>query len=210
MGRAQAALAPYAARMRRVLLGGTFDPPHIAHLVAGEVAYRQLDADRVTFLPAGSPWQKAGRRVTSGAARLEMTRLATEPVEYFESDGREVGRDGWTYTIDTLESFDAADELVFVLGADAAAGLPSWNRWRDVVERATIAVLPRPGTERSVIDAAVPSVEWLDMPELDVSGTEIRRRVSRGSSVRFLVADPVWRYIEDRRLYLADAQVGGH
>jgi nicotinate-nucleotide adenylyltransferase len=187
--------------MRRVLLGGTFDPPHVAHLVAGEVAYRQLDADRVTFIPAGSPWQKAGRTVSPGADRLEMTRLATEPVEYFEADGREVERDGWTYTIDTLESFDSADELIFVLGADAAAGLHTWSRWEDVVARATIAVLPRPGIDRAEVERAVPEAVWLDMPKLDVSGTEIRRRAAQGSSVRFLVADPVWRYIEARGLY---------
>lgn len=193
--------------MRRVLLGGTFDPPHIAHLVAGEVAYRQLDADRVTFLPAGSPWQKAGRRVTPGADRLEMTRLATDPIDYFEADGREVEREGWTYTIDTLESFDPTDELVLVLGADAAAGLRSWNRWSDVVERATIAVLPRPGTDQMPVEAAAPSLVWLDMPKLEVSGTEIRRRAAQGLSVRFLVADPVWRYIEGQGLYLGAAAV---
>jgi nicotinate-nucleotide adenylyltransferase len=67
--------------VRRVLLGGTFDPPHVAHLVAGEVAYRQLGADRVTFVPAGAPWQKAGRQVSDGQDRLEMTRLAVGGVE---------------------------------------------------------------------------------------------------------------------------------
>lgn len=195
--------------MLRVLLGGTFDPPHIAHLVAGEVAYRQLGADRVSFLPAGSPWQKAGRRVTPGADRLEMTRLATDPIDYFEADGREVLRDGWTYTIDTLESFDKSDDLVLVLGADAAAGLPSWHRWEAVVERATVAVLPRPGTSRQAVDAAVPAAVWLGMPKLDISGTEIRRRAARGLSVRFLVADPVWRYIESRSLYEHDEMPAG-
>lgn len=187
--------------MRRVLLGGTFDPPHIAHLVAGEVAYRQLDADEVTFIPAGAPWQKAGRTVTPGAKRLEMTHLATGPVAYFGSDGREVERDGWTYTIDTLESFPDTDELIWVMGADAAAGLPTWHRWEDVVERAQVAVVPRPGTDRTVVEEAVPGVVWLDMPMLDVSGTEIRARVAAGKSVRFLVADPVWEYIESEGLY---------
>lgn len=187
--------------MRRVLLGGTFDPPHIAHLVAGEVAYRQLGADEVTYVPAGAPWQKSGRIVTPGEQRLEMIRLATAHVEYFGTDGREVVRDGWTYTIDTLESFPSSDELVWVMGADAAAGLQSWHRWEDIVERARIAVLPRPGTDPSSVEAAIPHATWLDMPLLDVSGTEIRERAAGGRSIRFLVADPVWDYIRSKELY---------
>jgi nicotinate-nucleotide adenylyltransferase len=187
-----------------VLLGGTFDPPHVAHLVAGEVAYRQLGADRVTFVPAGAPWQKAGRQVSDGQDRLEMTRLAVGGVEYFEADDREVLRDGWTYTIETLESFDAADELILVMGADAAAGLPGWHRFDDIMDRATIAVLPRPGTEIGAVSDAIGPVTWLDMPLLDVSGTEIRRRAASGRPIRFLVTDPVWRYIEERHLYGPD------
>ena len=184
-----------------MLLGGTFDPPHVAHLVAGEVAYRQLGADRVTFIPAGAPWQKAGRQVSDGQDRLEMTRLAVGGIDYFEADPREVLRDGWTYTIDTLESFDPGDELFLVMGADAAAGLPSWHRFDDIMDRATIAVLPRPGTEIAEVSDAIGPVTWLDMPLLDVSGTEIRTRAASGRPIRFLVTDPVWRYIEDRQLY---------
>ena len=99
---------PMLAKVRSGLLGGTFDPPHIAHLLAGEVAYRQLGLDRVIFIPAGSPWQKAGRRVSSASHRWVMSHLAVEGVDYFEADDREVHRDGWTYTADTLDTFDPA------------------------------------------------------------------------------------------------------
>lgn len=187
--------------MRRVLLGGTFDPPHVAHLVAGEVAYRQLVADTVTFIPAGAPWQKADRVVTDGVHRLEMTRCATEGVDYFEADDREVLRDGWTYTIDTLESFDATDELILVMGADAAAGLPGWHRYGDILERAAVAVLPRPGTETRKVEDTIGPVVWLDMPLLDISGSEIRARMAAGRPSRFLVTDPVWHYIDQHGLY---------
>jgi nicotinate-nucleotide adenylyltransferase len=192
----------YAARMRRVLLGGTFDPPHVAHLVAGEVAYRQLGADRVTFIPAGAPWQKAESEVSPGHHRLAMARLATEAVDYFDADDREVMRDGWTYTIETLESFDPSDELILVMGADAAAGLPTWHRCDDILERVTVAVLPRPGTAPAEVEEAIGKVAWLDMPLLDVSGTEVRARVAAGRPIRFLVADPVWSYISEHGLYL--------
>jgi nicotinate-nucleotide adenylyltransferase len=131
--------------MRRVVFGGTFDPPHVAHLVAAETAYRQLGADRVTFIPAGDPWQKSDRQVTAASERFEMTRLAVAGVDYFEADGREVDRNGPTYTFDTVMSFPGTDELVLVMGADSAAGLRTWHRWEEIVARATVAVVPRAG-----------------------------------------------------------------
>ncbi len=188
--------------VRRVLLGGTFDPPHIAHLVAGEVAYRQLGADLVTFLPAGAPWQKADDGVSHPDHRWNMTRLAVQGVDYFEADDREVRREGWTYTIDTIDSFSADETLILVLGADAAANVGTWHRGKDVLERARLAVAPRPGTDRSAVEGAVGRrIVWLDMPLLELSGTEIRERVAARRSVRFLVREPVWEYIEGHRLY---------
>jgi nicotinate-nucleotide adenylyltransferase len=107
--------------VRRGILGGTFDPPHLAHLVAGEVAYRDLALDVVTFIPAGRPWQKEGSGVTGAEHRRAMTGLALEGIGYFELDDREVRRDGLTYTADTLDALPEADRLVLILGGDAAA-----------------------------------------------------------------------------------------
>lgn len=184
------------------ILGGTFDPPHVAHLVAAEAAYRQFGLSGVTFLPAGAPWQKAGRLVSSGDDRWAMTGLAIAAVPYFDADDREVRRDGWTYTADTLQTIDENREVMLILGADAALGLPTWHRYDEILARARIAVVPRPGIARSVVDAAV-GVEmvWVDAPELTVSGTELRRRVREGGSIRFLVRDSVWRYVEEQGLY---------
>lgn len=187
--------------MKRALLGGTFDPPHLAHLVAGEAAYRNLGVDVVTFMPAGRPWQKSGNDVTAAEHRWAMTELAVEGVGYFEADDREVHRDGWTYTADTLASFGPDDEIWLVLGADAARGLPTWNRYEEVIGRARIAVAPRPGTPREMVEEAVGAVEWLDMPELFISGTEIRDRARRGQSLRFLLREGVWDYTVRQGLY---------
>jgi len=189
------------AKVRSGLLGGTFDPPHIAHLLAGEVAYRQLGLDRVVFIPAGSPWQKAGRRVSSARHRWVMSHLAVEGVDYFEADDREVHRDGWTYTADTLDTFDPAEELVLILGADAARGLPTWQRSSDVLGRARVAVVPRPGVERSEVDSLVKVERWLDMPALPVSGTLIRQRAASGLGIRFLVTEQVYQYLDKQNLY---------
>lgn len=194
---------PILRAVRRGILGGTFDPPHLAHLVAGEAAYRQLGLDVVTFVPAGAPWQKADRNVTDAEDRWVMTRLAVEGVAYFEADDREVHRSGWTYTIDTIDSFDATDELCLILGADAALGLPTWHRAGEVLERAHVAVAPRPGSDRAAVAGVLDgtSTTWLAGPEMLASGTVLRAMASAGSSLRFLVPDPVWRYIEEHRLY---------
>lgn len=189
--------------MRRAILGGTFDPPHIAHMVVGESAYRALGVDTVTFIPAGRPWQKADRQVAAARDRWEMTRLATEGIDYFEADDREVHRDGWSYTIDTVRSFPESDEITLVLGADAAANLPTWHEADALLDRVSIASARRPGTdERAVIDA-IGEVDWIDMPLLDISGTALRARAGAGRSIRFLTPEPVWRYIADHRLYVA-------
>lgn len=189
------------AKVRSGLLGGTFDPPHIAHLLAGEVAYRQLGLDRVVFIPAGSPWQKAGRKVSSAHHRWEMSHRAVDGVDYFEADEREVHRDGWTYTADTLDTFNPAEELVLILGADAARGLPTWQRSADVLARARVAVVPRPGVERSDVDSLVKVERWLDMPALPVSGTLIRQRAASGLGIRFLVTERVYQYLDEENLY---------
>ncbi len=193
------------ADVQRGILGGTFDPPHVAHLMVGEVAYRDLHLDVVTFVPAGAPWQKSDRKVSPAQDRWNMTVLAVEGVDYFSPDDREVARSGWTYTVDTMATFPDDDEITLILGADAALGLSSWHRYQDVLGRARVAVMARPGVDVAAVDAAVPSgLVWLDAPEVAISGTVIRERAAAGGSVRFLVPDSVWRYIEENRLYEDD------
>ncbi len=183
--------------MRTGILGGTFDPIHIAHLHSAECALEQLGLDRVLVVPAGDPWQKSEREITPARHRLEMCRLAVEGVPGLEVDDREVVRDGPTYTIDTLDSFPPDEELFLVVGADAAAGLDTWHRWKEVSDRATIAIAPRPG----VITPEFPEAVNVAMGMLEVSSTAIRERVRLGLPYRFLVTQPVHEYIVKNRLY---------
>ncbi len=192
---------PILALVRRGILGGTFDPPHLAHLLGGEAAYRELGLDVVTFMPAGSPWQKAERDVTAASDRWEMTVLATAGVDYFLADDSEVRRPGWTYTIDTLDSMDDGDDVVLIVGADTAAGLPTWHRSEDILERVTLAVIPRPGVERENLEGLLGDHCWLDVPELSVSGTMLRRRARAGQSIRFYVPELVHDYLIEHSLY---------
>ncbi len=187
--------------MRTGILGGTFDPIHIAHLHAGEVALHQANLDRILFMPAGSPWQKSGSEVSAGEHRLAMTRLAVGGYEGFEVDDREVLRDGPTYTADTLETFPEDEEICLILGADAASRLRTWERHDVVLSRATVLVVPRPGTDIESVSSELPDSIVLDMPALDVSGTHIRAMVRERRPYRFLVVEPVHEYIERYRLY---------
>jgi nicotinate-nucleotide adenylyltransferase len=189
------------ASVRTGILGGTFDPIHIAHLHAGETALHGAALDRVLFMPAGDPWQKGDRSLTPAARRLEMTRLAIEGVDRFEVDERETRRDGPTYTIDTLHSFPPEEELFLILGADAALGLPTWHEWEAVLERAGILVVPRPGADPGLVAETVPSATMLDMAALDLSSTMIRAMAAEGRPFRFLLPPRVHEYIESTGLY---------
>lgn len=188
--------------VRTGILGGTFDPIHIAHLHSAECARHQLGLDRVLIMPAGDPWQKAARAITSAHDRVAMCRLAVDGAVGLEVDERETHRDGPTYTIDTLMGFPADEDLFLIVGADAAAGLSTWHRWEEILERATIVIVPRPGTPIPDISDAV----VVEMGRLEVSGTEIRRRARDARPFRYLVTRGVHEYIASRNLYAEDCQ----
>lgn len=187
--------------MRTGLIGGTFDPPHVAHMVVAESAFRQLELDQVRFLPAGLPWQKEGTAVSAARHRWAMTLATTSDIPYLVADDTEVARSGSSYTIDTLT--DLVDVIpTLILGADAAARIRSWHRADEVLEQARIAVAPRPGTSRCAVEEAVGrTVEWLEVPPLAISGTDLRRRAAAGHSLRFLVREQVREYIIAHNLY---------
>ncbi len=196
-----------SARGRLGLLGGTFDPVHIGHLILGETAREQLDLDRVLFMPTGQPWRKAGRNITAAPHRVKMLRLAIADNPAFEVSLMEVERPGPSYTVDTLgelTSAGAALDTFLIIGEDSLLDLPNWKEAERVVEMATLAVAGRgPDT---VATAVLPGyvrerLVWLDMPVVDVSATAIRERVRAGLSVRYMMPEPVRRYIEDNGLY---------
>ena len=187
--------------VRSGILGGTFDPIHIAHLHAGETALFAAELDRVLFMPAGEPWQKGDRDLTPAPQRREMTRLAIEGIDRFEIDDREIDRDGPTYTIDTLLSFPADEELFLIVGADAAVGLPTWYRWEAVIERAGILVVPRPGTDVAAVARTVPHG---DDPRHAAARYQLHvdpRLAATGRPYRFIVPPEVHWFIENNGIY---------
>ena len=203
--------------MRVGVLGGTFDPIHIAHLILAEEARLCLDLEEVVFVVAGSPWMKANDAISSAGLRLQMVRLAVASNPFFRVSEVEVDRPGPSYTVDTLEAlhqeWGQEAEVFFLLGVDALVDLPRWKEPARVLELCRPVVFARPGRDLSALDdveAQVPGlknrVRILDGLILDISSTGIRRRVAQGKSIRYLVPAQVERFIAERGLYRNQAQ----
>jgi len=191
--------------MKRVgLFGGSFDPVHNAHVALARVALEQLALDEVRWIPAGQPWQKT-RVLTSGADREAMVRLAIAGERRFTLDRIELRRGGITFTLDTVRVFAAAEpatEWFLILGQDQYATLHTWRDWRELVALVTLAIADRPDVETTV-NAHIAKVphQMVSLPMMDVSSTEVRRRVAAGEPIADLVPDAVASYIERRHLY---------
>jgi len=197
-------------RRRVGVLGGTFDPPHLAHLALASAARTALLLDRVVFVVAGDPWRKNHRRVSPAAARLEMVRTAIEPFDWAEASTIEIDRHGPSYTADTLAALVQPDEdWWFILGADALADMPAWHEPQRILELARLAVTRRPEVDGKLIPPAVrealPHIEeridMVEMSPLDISATEIRRRVRTGESTEFLLPQSVRAVVDRLGLY---------
>jgi nicotinate-nucleotide adenylyltransferase len=193
--------------MKVGVLGGTFDPVHLGHLVLAEQARAELELDLVLFVPAGEPWRKSHRVITHGADRLEMLRRAVEGNDGFGISSVELTREGPTYTADTLQELAAErldDAFWFIVGADALADLPNWHEPARIVRHARLAVAPR-GDEAEPVLPEIPGiagrVDRFTMPRIEVSSTDLRARVAAGRSVRYLVPEAVRAYIEAHGLY---------
>jgi len=192
------------------ILGGTFNPPHLGHLICAQEAHRELGLDRVLMIPARIPPHKPVEHEPGAEHRLELCRLAIAGDQRFEVSALELSREGPSYTVDTLSELTANDpqsELYLIVGGDIAAGLPRWREPARVLELATVAVAKRRGTARSSVDAAIESLpggeraQFFSMPRIGVSSTLVRRRVRSGQPIRYLVPDAVAGYIAEHRLY---------
>lgn len=192
---------------RRIgVLGGTFDPIHVGHLVVGVDARHALDLDVVLYVVANEPWQKVGTRpITPAADRLAVVAAAVAGVAGLEPCDLELRRGGPSYTADTLAELGDAEPgaaLFLVVGADVAAALGSWERVEEVRRAAELVVVDRPGPP-APLDLDGWRTHRLAVPALDVSSTDLRARVREGRPLDFLVPAPAIRCIRERGLYAA-------
>jgi nicotinate-nucleotide adenylyltransferase len=193
------------------ILGGSFNPPHLAHLVCASEAAAQLGLERVLLTPVAQPPHKEAERDPGAEERLELCRLAVAGDERLGVCDLEVRRGGPSYTVDTLRALHAQtpeDDLTFIVGGDIALGLPSWHEPEAVLGLAQLAVAERSGAGRQDIVERLaehfgeaPAPVFFDMPRLDISSSQIRRRVAEGASIKYLVPDPVAERIARGRLY---------
>jgi nicotinate-nucleotide adenylyltransferase len=183
------------------ILGGTFDPVHVGHIVAAVNVAADLGLDRVLMVPAGDPWQKRGLVVADPEQRVAMVELACRDLPGIEVSRVEVDSEGPSVTADTLERLAAPErDLWLLLGADAAANMPTWRRLEETRELATVVVVERAGEH-----ADPPGPGWrfehVTIPRLDISSSEIRARIGAGRPIDGLTPREVVRFIQEEGLY---------
>jgi nicotinate-nucleotide adenylyltransferase len=197
------------------VLGGTFDPIHVGHLLVAEEARARLNLAQVLFMPAGQPWLRLNNAISSAKHRVEMVRLAIAGKPDFKLSTMEIERPGPTYTVDTMAELhaqiNAGDELFFILGWDSLTQLPQWQEPSRLIELCRLVAVPRvdcPVPDLASLETAIPGLSsrviLLDEPHIDISASEIRRRVAQSLSIHNLVPEPVERYIKEHRLYLRE------
>jgi nicotinate-nucleotide adenylyltransferase len=198
------------------VLGGTFDPIHLGHLIVSEYIREKLGLREVLFIPAGQPWLKLKeeKHVSAAEHRLAMVRLAVASNRYFKVSTIEIDRSGPSYSIDTVlalkSRLGAGAEIYFIVGPDALAKLPKWKDPARLLEACKVVGIGRPGhgnADLRALESALPgvsqSIKLVDVPQIDISSTDIRKRVSQGLSIRYLVPEAVEKYIAEHKLYLS-------
>jgi len=204
------------------VLGGTFDPIHIGHLVVAEEARIKVGFNEVLFVPAGQPLLKPDRSITPADHRVEMVRCAIADNPHFKLCTLEVERPGPSYTVDTLtmlrEQLGSEASLFFILGRDTLAELPSWKEPKKLVQLCRLVVAPRPvlsevegssSKDLQHLETEIPGlldkVIQLDMPVIGISASGIRQRIAQGLSIRYLVPAEVEKYIAEQKVYPTSA-----
>lgn len=195
-----------ASGLRIGLFGGTFDPPHVGHLVTAVNVMHALGLDQVILMVANVPWQKEGSRIITPAQdRLAMVEAAVAAVPGLVAGDTEIRVGGPSYTVDTLqvlrqEVSEYANATFFtIVGDDAAAGVPTWERFKELTELTELVVVDRPGSPVALSD----DIKWIrvEVPHLDVSSTDLRSRFTDGRPLDYLITQPVLDVIRDRALY---------
>ena len=203
------------------IIGGTFDPIHIGHLILAQSAYEQLGLDKVLFIPAGRPPHKRNRSGATDEQRVEMVRLAIETDPHFELSLIEMGIDGYSYTYLTLEKLSVIYEgcvLYFIIGQDSLETFESWYKPEEIVKHAVIVAADRPDCDQSAMEALLlrnrqkfgSEFVGISCPDIQISSHELRKKIEEGGCFRYLVPDPVYHFIEKNRVYRPEERKEQH
>ena len=190
------------------LFGGTFDPPHIGHLVIADSIMSSIDLEQLIFIPASVPPHKAFRSYSPASMRVEMLQIALQGTPAFEISTIELDRRGISYSVDTIKEISqemnlCKEEIYFLIGSDSLAEFHTWKNPMEILSLANVIVAPRSSYTREMAQSEyLQHVSFLDSPRLDISSSTIRQRVREGKSIRYLVPSGVLKYIQENRLYL--------
>jgi nicotinate-nucleotide adenylyltransferase len=190
--------------MKIGILGGTFNPPHIGHLIVAESIRDQLRLDKILFVPSYIPPHKLFSQVALPKQRLEMVELAIEKNRNFSASPLEIAREGKSYTIDTINSLinlHPASQLFLIIGMDNLMDFSDWKSPNDIVSKVELLVMNRPGYDADVKSEFKRFATFVKVPNIDISSSDIRRRIKLGRSIRYLVPFEVEQYILKKGLY---------
>jgi nicotinate-nucleotide adenylyltransferase len=194
--------------MKIGLFGGTFDPVHVGHLIIAETISSDFLLDRVFFIPAAVPPHKNGNWISPSDRRLEMLKLVIEDHTRFELSDVEIKRGGISYTIDTVRWFQESASwrgavFYLIIGSDSLYDIKNWKHPEKILSSIQVLVIERPGFERGKIEEKYSKhVQWVSVPQMQISSTEIRKRVREKKSIRYWVPRKVETYIHDKGMYL--------
>jgi len=186
------------------LFGGTFDPPHVGHLIAAQEVQDKLELDRIFFIPASLPPHKKKVKISSALHRLRMVQLATRDNPNFKVLGLELKIKGNSYTVDTLKALRkkySQIQFFLILGLDNLNHIHTWKKPEEIFKLSRVVFITRPGITLNKASKWLKFSKLLDVPRVDISSTDIRERIKKGKSIRYLVPEKVLQYIKKHKLY---------
>lgn len=192
------------------IFGGTFDPPHLGHLILNEQIKNNFDLDKIIFMPAGNPPHKKNKKITSDQQRLEMIKISTADNPFFEISNWELSRESYSYTAHTLKEFVPtldADEVFFIIGADSLADIFKWHKPDYLLANGKFIVFNRPGYNLENIlnkpeyKPYLENISTYQSIHIEISSSYIRDEIKKGNSIRYLTSDNVRKYINKNNLY---------
>jgi nicotinate-nucleotide adenylyltransferase len=193
------------------IMGGTFNPVHLGHLIAAELVREQIKLDKIIFIPTGNPPHKSSKTILDSEHRVNMLKIATAENSYFSTSEIEVEREGKTYTYDTLKELHDnyhGDEFYFIIGFDTLKELGTWKNINEICKLCKFIVVNRNNDKNEMQQEALKVKQLFeaeiiiaDIPNIELSSTEIRKRICEQNSIRYMVTDEVHAYISENQLY---------
>ena len=193
--------------MKTCLFGGTFDPPHFGHLIVAQTIFEAEHFDKIVFVPAHIPPHKKEQKISSVALRLEMLKIATMDNPNFEISDIELKRGGISYSLETIHTYKEQtgldrEDLYYLIGSDSLKQFQTWQNPKAILEECQLIVAIRPGFRPSDIpNWILAKVQFANIPRIEISSTQIRARWVEDKTIRYMVTQPVWTYINKHNLY---------